>query len=101
MVNNRPLTERELELIELYGYCSLGMSPQKFLGKWSLTYEQIAFICERSTTTVSLWFSKGNKYRRPTKDDLRHLAIMDLLLEHYEDSPAGLKNLLCPSKPDR
>ncbi|HEY9295676.1 MAG TPA: helix-turn-helix domain-containing protein [Phormidium sp.] len=101
MVNNRPLSERELELIEFYGYCSLGMSPQKFITKWSLTYEQIAFICERSTTTVSLWFSKGNKYRRPAKDDLRHLAVMDFLLEHYEDIPLELRNLLCPPKGDK
>ena len=100
MTNNRPITERELKLIELYGYCSLGMSPQKFRTKWSLTYEQIAFICDRSTTTVSLWFCRGDKYRRPTKDDLRHLAIMNLLLEHYEDSPAGLRNLLCPPHRD-
>jgi hypothetical protein len=100
MTNNRPLTERELKLIELYGYCSLGMSPQKFLTKWSLTYEQIAFICDRSTKTVSLWFARGDKYRRPAKDDLRHLAIMNFLLEHYEDIPLELRNLLCPPKRD-
>ena len=100
MLNNRPLSERELELIDLYGYCSLGMSPQKFLGKWSLTYEQIAFICDRSTTTVSLWFSRGDKYRRPAKDDLRHLAIMDFMLEHSDDIPLELRNLLCPPKRD-
>ena len=101
MTNNRPITERELKLIELYGYCSLGMSPQKFRTKWSLTYEQIAFICDRSTTTVSLWFCRGDKYRRPAKDDLRHLAVMDFLLEHYEESPAGLRNLLCPPHRDQ
>lgn len=100
MVNNRPLSERELELIDLYGYCSLGMSPQKFLTKWSLTYEQIAFICDRSTTTVSLWFARGDKYRRPAKDDLRHLAIMDFMLEHSDDIPLELRNLLCPPKRD-
>jgi predicted nucleic acid-binding protein len=31
--------------------------------------------------------------------DLRHLALMDFLLEHYEEIPEQLRNLLCP--PDR
>jgi hypothetical protein len=96
MTNNRPLTERELKLIELYGYCALGMSPQRFLGKWSLTYEQIAFICDRSTTTVSLWFARGQYHRRPTKIDLRHLALMDFLLEHDDERLEEVLNLLCP-----
>lgn len=95
MKNNRHLSERELELIKLYAYCSLGMTPQTFRVKWPLTHAQIALVCERSTTTVSLWFSKGRYRRQPRKNDLRHLALMDFLLEHYEDIPAELKDLLC------
>ena len=77
------LTEQQLELIELYGYCQLGMTPKNFRDKWSFTNEQIAFICERATPTVGSWFCRGRSYRRPKKADLRHLALIDFLLEHY------------------
>lgn len=100
MKNSRRLTQRELELIKLYSDCQLGMTPQRFYDKWPVTYEQIGQICERSTTTVSLWFSEGRRYRQPRKADLRHLALMDFLLEHYEGIPAELKNLLCPHHRD-
>ncbi len=96
MRKNRRLTEREQNLIQLYSYCQLGMTPQQFYAKWSTSYEQIAFICSRSISTVSFWFVRGSNYRRPTSDDLRHLAIMDFLLEHFEDIPEELRNLLCP-----
>lgn len=99
MKNNRRVNERQLELIQLYGYCQLGMTPKGFYEKWSLTHAQIALICDRSTTTVSLWFSRGRNYRRPTKGDLRHLALMDFLLEHFlDDHIAEFLSLLCPPK---
>lgn len=100
MKNNHPITQRELELIKVYSYCQLGMSPQKFLSKWKLNYAQVAQICDRSTTTVSLWFARGRNYRRPTKVDLRHLALMDFILEHFEEIPTELRNLLCPQNRD-
>jgi hypothetical protein len=105
-VKNNPkprkiLTERQLELIELYGYCQLGMTPKNFRDKWSFTNEQIAFICERATPTVGSWFCRGRSYRRPKKADLRHLALMDFLLEHYEDIPVKLRDLLCPPRRDK
>jgi hypothetical protein len=90
------LTQREEELIELYSDCQLGMTPQRFLIKWHVTHEKIAWICARSIPTVSFWFSRGPNYRRPTPTDLRHLALMDFLLEHFEDIPAELRDLLCP-----
>lgn len=96
MKKPRPLTEREQTLIDLYGYCSLGMTPQQFYAKWQVNHEVIAFICSRSTSTVRCWFRKDSNYRRPKSSDLRHLALMDFLLEHYEDIPENLFNLLCP-----
>jgi hypothetical protein len=30
------------------------------------------------------------------KRDLRHLAFMDFVLEHYEEIPPELLNVLCP-----
>jgi hypothetical protein len=70
----RPLTEREQTLIDLYGYCQLGMTPQQFYAKWQVNQEAIAFICDRSMSTVRRWFKRGGNYRRPRPADLRHLA---------------------------
>ncbi len=97
MTNNRPLNERQHNLIQLYSYCQLGMTPQQFLTKWQVNYELLAFICNRSVSNVRFWFVRGRNYRRPTSADLRHLAIMDFLLEHFEDIPEELKTLLCPA----
>jgi len=80
----RKIEERELRLMALYSQCQLGMSPQKFYGKWDVTYEQMAEICCRSISTVKGWFKKGRHYQRPTPADLRNLAVMDFFLEHFE-----------------
>ena len=97
-MKSRPLTEREQTLIDLYGYCQLGMTPQQFHAKWQVNHEVIAFICSRSISTVRRWFRRGKNYRRPQPADLRHLALMDFLLEHYQDIPPELLNLLCSSQ---
>ncbi|MGD2184403.1 helix-turn-helix domain-containing protein [Lusitaniella coriacea] len=89
------LHERELDLIALYSQCELGMTPQKFYAKWGVSYEQMAEICSRSLSTVRGWFRRGRYYRRPTTNDLRHLALMDFLLEHFEEIPEPLWQMLC------
>jgi hypothetical protein len=94
----RPLTERELELIKRYSYCQFGMTPRQFQTKWEANYEIMAVICDRSISTVRRWFIRGRYYRRPSTTDLRHLAIVDFLLEHFEEIPEALRNL-CPPKP--
>ncbi len=96
--NPRTLTQRERDAIALYSNCQLGLTPRKFYSKWSVRYEEIAAICSRSSSTVQRWFSRGRNYKRPTSNDLRHLAIMDFLLEHLEEIPSTLLNLLCPQK---
>lgn len=98
MIQPRPLTKREQDLIERYSYCQLGMTPKQFYAKWDVNYETIASICNRSTTTVRRWFIKGGTYTRPTSSDLRHLAVTDFLLEHFEEIPGELKDVLCPLK---
>lgn len=50
----------------------------------------------RSINTVRRWFIRGRYYRRPTSIDLRHLAIVDFLLEHFEEIPEPLRNAMCP-----
>lgn len=97
-MNPRSLTDREQDLIELYSYCQLGMSPQRFYAKWGVSQEAIASICSRSISTVRRWFRRGRSYRRPTTIDLRHLALMDFMLEHFEQIPEDLRSALCSSK---
>ena len=91
----RPITEREQRIIQLYAYCELAMTPQEFYAKWDVQQEAIALICSRSDTTVRRWFAKGERHRQPQPHDLRHLALMNFLLEHFEEIPTELFNLLC------
>lgn len=99
-MNPRSLTDREQDLIELYSYCQLGMSPQRFYAKWGVSQETIASICSRSISTVRRWFRRGRSYRRPTAIDLRHLALMDFVLEHFDQIPENLCSTLCLPKED-
>ncbi|MGF1496972.1 MAG: helix-turn-helix domain-containing protein [Elainellaceae cyanobacterium] len=100
----RPLTPEEHTILDLYSHCQLGMTPQEFYAKWQVNQEAIATICSRSTSTVRRWFSKGRHYRRPSREDLRHLAIAlamrsiiaNFLLEHYQEIPSHLREILCP-----
>jgi hypothetical protein len=96
-INPRTLTQREHQLIELYSNCQLAMTPMKFYSRGEVTYEHIASICSRSTSTVQCWFIRASNSRRPTPTDLRHLAIMNFLLDHFEEIPSQLRNLLCPA----
>jgi hypothetical protein len=98
-MNLRPLGEPEQNLLQLYIHCQLGMTPQQFYSKWDVSQEQIASICDRSISTVRNWFRSGQDYRCPLPIDLRHLALMDFLLEHWEDMPESLRNQLCPLDP--
>ncbi|MEQ8972485.1 MAG: hypothetical protein RIE73_19090 [Coleofasciculus sp. C1-SOL-03] len=95
--NPRPITQREQYIIDLYCYCELGMTPRQFYSKWDVTYEQLSHICSRSLGMVQCWFNRGKGYYRPQPVDLRHLAILDFLLEHFEELPPSLIDLLCSS----
>jgi hypothetical protein len=59
------------------------------------TYEDIALICCRSHSVVRRWFERGPTHRPPHANDLRHLALMDFMLEHFEEIPKPLFDLLC------
>ncbi|HEY9634238.1 MAG TPA: hypothetical protein V6D14_12565 [Coleofasciculaceae cyanobacterium] len=72
---------------------------------YPLPPEELALICSRSAlpvrlarslNTVRRWFIKGRYSRHPNPADLRHLALMDFLLEHFEKIPKPLLDLLCP-----
>ncbi|NEO79781.1 hypothetical protein [Moorena sp. SIO4G3] len=85
-----PITEREQILIRLYSYWELSMTPQQFYQKWDLTSEDIALICSCSVQTVNGWFNTSRRCYPPTAGHLRHLAIMDFLLENFETIPKPL-----------
>jgi hypothetical protein len=95
-----PLSSHEQQLIEWYSYCQLGMTPQRFYAKWQVSQEEMAAICSRSVSTVNRWFRKGRSYRRPTLVDLRHLALMDFLLDHFDQIPVELRQALCSNEPE-
>jgi len=98
MKNPSPLQEREQKLIEIYSNCQLKMTPKQFYAKWDVTQEAIAQICSRSLSTVRCWFAKGRNYRHPMSSDLRHLALIDFLLENFEEIPEELSDKLCLTK---
>ena len=91
----RPLNPQEQRLIDRYSHCQLGMTPQQFYAKWQVSQAAIATLCNRSPSTVQRWFSRGEHYRRPTLMDMRHLALVDFLLEHFSEIPEPLWALLC------
>ncbi len=95
MPKPRPLETRELRLISRYSNWEFGMTPTDFYAKWAVSYEQIALICSRSDSTVRGWFKQGKFRRYPTRNDMRHLALMDFLLEHFDDIPEQVLSLLC------
>jgi hypothetical protein len=97
----RRLGERELTLINFYANCQLGLSPRRFYAKWDVTYETISYICSRSPSTVARWFGMGKNYHAPQHSDLCHLALMDFILEHFEEIPSEWFRLLCSSDRDR
>ncbi|WP_293017445.1 hypothetical protein [Moorena sp. SIO3I8] len=86
---------REQILILLYSYCQLGMTPQRFYQKWDLTQEDMALICSCSVHTVNGWFNTSRRCYPPTPGHLRHLAIMDFLLEDFDTIPKELLERLC------
>ena len=92
----KPIGEREHALIHLYAYWQFELEPWSFYSKWDVMYEQIAVICSRSHSTVRRWFQRGSNSLSPSAGDKRHLAVMDFLLEHFEEIPSSLLNLLCP-----
>jgi hypothetical protein len=96
----QPLSERQKNLIRAYSYSQFQMTPQEFVSKWEVNYEEVSLICNRSISTVSFWFSYGVNQRQPNRNDMRHLALVDFILENFEKIPLELINLLCPLDSD-
>jgi hypothetical protein len=98
MSKPHPLGDREIHLINLYSQWEFSMTPQEFYTRWGVSYEQIALICYRSESTVRGWFRQGELQRDPHLNDLRHLAMMDFILEHFEEIPNQFWEILLKGK---
>lgn len=98
MNNPRRLGQSELELIDRLSQTQLGIAPRTFLSKWDMTYEQLAAICHCTIGTVTRWFARGDKYRRPGVYPCLKLKLADLLLENYPDIPEEVKDIIFPSQ---
>ena len=96
----QPLNQRQKDLIRAYSYSQFQMTPEEFLSKWELNYEELSLICDRSAPTVGFWFCHSANKRQPNRNDMRHLALVDFLLENFEKIPPELMNLLCPPDSD-
>lgn len=96
----QPLTQRQKNLIKAYSYSQLQMTPEQFVNKWEVKYEEVSLICDRSPLTVGFWFCQTVNRRQPNRNDMRHLALVDFLLENFDKIPLELINLLCPLDSD-
>lgn len=61
------------------------LTPDDFLARWSLTYQDISQICCCSVSTVEHWFTEGAGRRSPAQSYQKLLAIANFLLV-YSDS---------------
>jgi hypothetical protein len=71
------------------------MTPQQFLLKMASESRSDRLYLLPLNVYRPRWFRRVRNYRRPRATDMRHLALMDFLVEHYEDIPEDLLNLLC------
>ena len=94
MTNRKPLSSREIALLDLYSNCQLSMDVFEFYQKWNVTQRQIAHICGCSLSTVERWF--GRERRTPESVYTRKLAEMDLIWELWSELPVEIKEKLCP-----
>ena len=92
----KPIGDKGRILVHLYANWQFELEPRSFYYKWDVTYQQIALICSRSLSTVWHWFQQGSNYRAPRACDKRHLAMMDFLLENFEEIEPDLLFRLCP-----
>ena len=91
----RRLGQREIDLIEQLAQCELEMTPRQFEAKWDVDRSQIAALCHCSLGNVKRWFKTGADYSPPTKYHRRYLALADLFLEHFENLPPEIQQLIC------
>lgn len=60
------------------------LSPDAFLARWTLTYQDLSQICCCSLSTVEHWFAQGAGRRSPAASYQKLLAIADFLLRNSD-----------------
>lgn len=77
----RPLTQRQLGLLQRFAQSSLQMTPHEFLLKWDVNQRQLALITGRSLSAVKKWFQQGGNFRSAGKYSCLRLGLADWLLQ--------------------
>lgn len=94
----RRLGQREIDLIHKLAQCELEMTPRQFEAKWDVDRSQIAALCHCSLGNVKRWFKTGSDYSPPTRYHRRYLALSDVFLEHFENLPPEIQQLICSDR---
>lgn len=89
----KELTKHQRSLMQVLTYCQ-GITPQEFRQKWSLSYKELAVLCQISLPTVKRWFS--NPPRAASTEVMKTLAIADLILEDRRAEILLLQNCTQP-----
>ena len=69
------------------------MEVEEFLSLWTVSREELAFICDCSITTVNHWFSQGEHRRVPTEKHKQRLALAHHIWTMVETKPEHLRVL--------
>jgi hypothetical protein len=69
------------------------MEIGEFLNIWDVSREELAFICDCSTTTVNHWFSQGEHRRIPTEKHKQRLALAHHIWTTVETEPEYLQQM--------
>lgn len=69
------------------------MELNEFLRQWNVSREELAFICDCSTTTVNHWFSQGVDRRMPNEKHKQRLALVHHIWIKIETEPEYLQKL--------
>lgn len=91
----RSPTRRHWKALEAYLQPVQGeqMEVEEFLEIWSVSREELAFICDCSVTTVHHWFSQGEHRRVPTEKHKQRLALAHHIWISVETEPEHLRVL--------
>ena len=97
MSNPQPLSLIQERRLRAFIYAQPALTLIQFLSKWQVSQEFVAELCRCDVRTVKRWRRQGRNYEAPQHYQW-YLALADLILEHFDDLPEALKNLLCPQE---
>ncbi len=102
MSYSRPRLPGSIEraLFRLYVNCQVGLShPRELQQAYAFTYEELALIAGCGLRTMERWMSPNREPRILKEVYLRRLGEFYFLLNHYQQIPPELWELVCPLPP--